>query len=197
MQIKTHLQPMTLAWQLHFTDIWLRFHLAQTWQGRQLLNEKVGRPNPQKKKKNCCRNVLYIVYVGIFTFLSRNHKWFMTRKEKDDLKVYQKSVQSVSCNAVCCSDVAETMRVSHVCGIYDSFQTRRATPARTMHYLNIWWGVFSPIFCFLFFHLWHSHFSWGAKTWLRAGVCKLEKAQGGAPLCVAESYTQINLCKEN
>lgn len=60
-----------------------------------------------------------------------------------------------SCNAVNgpLSDAQmwqKTMKVSHVCGIYDSFQARRATLTRTTHFLNIIWRVFFPIFSSLF-----------------------------------------------
>lgn len=83
----------------------------------------------------------------------------------------------------------QTVKVWHLCGIYDSFQTRLSTLTRTVHYLKLWQRLFSSLsnFFSLSFFPPHSNFpTWvqlGAKMRLCAGICTYVWESKGA-LCV-------------
>ena len=113
----------------------------------------------------------------------------------------------VGCNAVnrssvavCSSDVADTMKVWHVCGIYDSFQTLTCT----LYYLKLWQrdffstlsNFFSSLFPPLAFPL---VFNWVPKCGRVQKCWNISRMVGrrGGSLCVAEAYAWINLCDVN
>lgn len=105
--------------------------------------------------------------------------------------------------AVCSSDVADTTKVWHVCGIYDSFQARRSTLTCTSHYLKLWlrgFLSFSNFFSLLFPPL---AFTLVFNPVPKCGcvqrcwnISRMVGKQRGS-LCVAEAYTWINLCDVN